>query len=316
MTLSIHNTAFIFPGQGSQAIGMGKALADSFPVARTTFEEADSILGFPISKLCWEGPEAELGDTFNTQPALLTHSVAAWRVLMQELGGFHPLCLAGHSLGEFSALVAAGSLEFDGAVRLVRERGRVMAEAGKIRPGGMAAILNLDLPALDAVCKQAAAETGGIVQTANDNSPGQVVISGEIAALERAMALALERGARRALRLPVSIASHSPLMEEAARKFADAVDAAKIADPETPVVGNTSAQPLRTAEEIRRELKAQLTSPVRWVESVRAMASLGATVFVELGTRDVLTGLLKRIDPQAKGMAAGGPEEIRAVLGV
>jgi [acyl-carrier-protein] S-malonyltransferase len=316
MTLSIHNTAFIFPGQGSQAIGMGKALADSFPVARTTFEEADSILGFPISKLCWEGPEAELGDTFNTQPALLTHSVAAWRVLMQELGGFHPLCLAGHSLGEFSALVAAGSLEFDGAVRLVRERGRVMAEAGKIRPGGMAAILNLDLPALDAVCKQAAAETGGIVQTANDNSPGQVVISGEIAALERAMALALERGARRALRLPVSIASHSPLMEEAARKFADAVDAAKIADPETPVVGNTSAQLLRTAEEIRRELKAQLTSPVRWVESVRAMASLGATVFVELGTRDVLTGLLKRIDPQAKGMAAGGPEEIRAVLGV
>jgi [acyl-carrier-protein] S-malonyltransferase len=296
---------------------MGKALAAAHPIARETFAEADSILGFPLSKLCWEGPEAGLGETLNTQPALLTHSVAAWRVLMRELGGFCPLCVAGHSLGEFSALVAAGSLQFADAVRLTRERGRVMTEAGKSRPGGMAAVLNLDTAALTAVCEQAARESGGVVQLANDNSPGQVVISGEVQALERAMALAQERGARRVIRLNVSIASHSPLMAEAARQFAIAVDATPLADPaEIPVIGNTTARALRTAEEIRAEIKAQLTTSVRWVDSIRTMTGMGAAVFVEIGTKDVLTGLLKRIDPQTRGIAFGEPDQMQTVLGV
>jgi [acyl-carrier-protein] S-malonyltransferase len=316
MTLTPKQTAFVFPGQGSQAVGMGKALAAEFPVARETFAEADSILGFSLSGLCWEGPEASLGETLNTQPALLVHSVAAWRVLMQELGDFLPLCVAGHSLGEFSALVAAGSLAFADAVRLTRERGRVMTEAGKNHPGAMAAILNLDTPTLAAVCEQASREAGGAVVLANDNSPGQVVISGAVPALERAMALAQERGAKRAIRLNVSIASHSPLMEEAARQFAVAVDSTPVADPRTPVIGNTTARGLTAAAEIKAEIKAQLTTSVRWVDSVRAMAALGATVFVELGSKDVLTGLLKRIDPQAKGFAAGEPDPIRVVLGV
>ncbi len=297
-------------------VGMGKALASSFPAARRLFEEADAILRFPLSTLCWEGPEAELGDTYNTQPALLVHSISAWRVLVDEAGSFQPLCVAGHSMGEFSALVAAGVLEFADAVGLTRERGRVMREAGKDRPGGMAAILNLDADALEQACTEASKETGGIVHVANDNCPGQVVISGEVKALERAMALALERGARRALRLNVSIGSHSVLMSEASRRFGAAVDAVKFSDPRMPVVGNVTARPLRTAEELRTDVKTQLTSPVRWADSVRAMQALGADTFIELGSKDVLTGLLKRIDPRARGLAAGTPDEIHSVLGV
>jgi [acyl-carrier-protein] S-malonyltransferase len=316
MTLDPKRTAFVFPGQGSQAVGMGKALADTHPQARRLFEEMDSILGVPLTRLCWEGPDSELGETLNTQPALLTNSIAAWRVLTESLGGFEPLCAAGHSMGEFSALVAAGALEFADAVRLTRERGRVMCSAGSARPGGMAAILNLDAAALEAVCRQAAEETGGVVHVANDNCPGQVVISGEVAALERAMALALRSGARRAVRLNVSIGSHSVLMREAAHQFGLAVDAVAISDPRVPVVGNVAAAPMRTAKEIRTEIKAQLTSPVRWTDSVRAMRALGADTFVELGSKDVLTGLLKRIDPGARGFSVGTPEEIRRLLGV
>jgi [acyl-carrier-protein] S-malonyltransferase len=316
MTLSQKQTAFVFPGQGSQTVGMGKALAAAFPVAAETFAEADAILGFPLSALCWEGPGTDLGETLNTQPALLTHSVAAWRALMLELDDFAPLCAAGHSLGEYSALVAAGALEFADAVRLTRERGRVMTEAGKNRPGGMAAVLNLDTAVLTEICAQASREAGGPVVLANDNSPGQVVISGEIPALERASALAQERGATRVLRLNVSIASHSPLMEEAAVQFAAAVDSTPIADPRVPVIGNTTARALTTAEEIKAEIKAQLTNSVRWVDSVRAMTAMGASVFVELGTKDVLTGLLRRIDAQTMGVAAGDPDSVRAVLGV
>jgi [acyl-carrier-protein] S-malonyltransferase len=316
MSLDPKHTAFVFPGQGSQIVGMGKALADAYPAARRAFEEADSVLGFSLSGLCWNGPEAELGETLNTQPALLTHSVAAWRVLMEQVGNFQPLCVAGHSMGEFSALVAAGSLAFADALRLTRERGRVMTEAGNSRAGGMAAILNLDAAALAEACEQAARETGGIVHLANDNCPGQIVISGEVPALERAIALALKRGAKRAIRLNVSIGSHSPLMGEAAREFARAVDAVPIADPRPPVIGNTTAAALHTAAEIRAEVKAQLTSPVRWTESVRAIAALGAVRIVEFGPKDVLTCLIKRIDPQVRSLPAGTPEEIRAVLGV
>ncbi len=316
MTLDPKRTAFVFPGQGSQVIGMGKALADAHPEARKLFEEMDSLLGLPLTRLCWEGPDAELGDTLNTQPALLTHSVAAWRVLTDALGGFRPLCVAGHSMGEFSALVAAGALSFADAVRLTRERGRVMCEAGKTTPGGMAAVLNLDAAALEKVCAQASQETGGIVGVANDNCPGQVVISGEAQALERAIALALQNGARRAVRLNVSIGSHSPLMRDAALEFAKAVNAAPFVDPAVPLVGNVGAAPLRTAGALRDDINAQLTSPVRWVESVRAMQALGADTFIELGSKDVLTGLIKRIDPAVRTMAAGSPAEIRSVLGV
>jgi [acyl-carrier-protein] S-malonyltransferase len=316
MTLDPTRTAFVFPGQGSQAVGMGKALADFHPAARCLFEEADAILGFPLSKLCWEGPESDLGETYNTQPALLTHSVAAWSVATELLGGFLPVCVAGHSMGEFSALVAAGALGFADALRLTRERGRVMRDAGTSKPGGMAAILNLDASALEGICARAAQETGGIVGVANDNCPGQVVISGEVAALERAMALALEGGARRAIRLNVSIGSHSPLMQEAARSFAQSVNAAPLADPRVPVVGNVGARPLHTAAALREDVNAQLTSPVRWTDSIRAMRKLGADTFIELGSKDVLTGLLKRIDPGARGLAAGDPAQIRSLTGV
>jgi [acyl-carrier-protein] S-malonyltransferase len=316
MTLDPKHTALVFPGQGSQLVGMGKTLAERYPAARQVFEEADAVLGFSLSSLCWNGPDAELGETLNTQPALLAHSVAAWRALTAEYGEFSPLCLAGHSMGEFSALVAAGALGFADGLRLVRERGRVMTEAGKRKPGGMAAILNLDRAILSEVCGQAARETGGIVGLANDNCPGQIVISGEVPALQRAIALAQERGAKRAIRLNVSIGSHSPLMEEAAREFTRAVDAVAIADPRSPLVGNTSAGVLRTAAEIRADVNAQLTSPVRWVDSVRAMSALGAAVFVELGPKDVLSCLIKRIEPKAAAFAAGTPEEIHSALGV
>jgi len=316
MALDPKHTAFVFPGQGSQVVGMGKALAGAYPAARRAFEEADDVLGFSLSGLCWNGPEAALGETLNTQPALLTHSIAAWRALQEEAGEILPLCVAGHSMGEFSALVAAGSLAFADALRLTRQRGRVMTDAGDTRPGGMAAILNLDAAALTEVCEQAARETGGIVHMANDNCPGQIVISGEVPALERAIALARERGAKRAIRLNVSIGSHSPLMEEAANRFAAAVDAVPLADPKTPLIGNTTASALRTAAEVRAEVKAQLTSPVRWTESVHTIAAMGAALIVEFGPKDVLSCLIKRIDPQVRSLPAGTPEEIRAVLGV
>lgn len=226
------------------------------------------------------------------------------------------MCVAGHSMGEFSALVACGALPFADAVRLTRERGRVMRDAGKNKPGGMAAVLNLDASALGEVCARAARETGGIVGVANDNCPGQVVISGEVQALERAIALALQSGARRAVRLNVSIGSHSPLMAEAATEFAKAVNAAPLIDPRIPLIGNVGARPLCTAGELREDINAQLTSPVRWVESVRAMQSLGADTFIEFGSKDVLTGLIKRIEPQARTQAVGSPSEIHSVLGV
>src|SRR4030042_933785 len=245
MTLDPKRTAFVFPGQGSQVVGMGKALAGAYPEARRLFEEMDSLLGIPLTRLCWEGPDSELGETLNTQPALLTHSVAAWRVLTDALGEFQPLCVAGHSMREFSGLVAAGAL------------------------------------------------------------PLAVVIAVEDEALARGMALALRNGARRAVRLNVSIGSHSPLMRAAAAEFARAVNAAPLADPRVPLIGNVGAGPLRTAAALREDINAQLTSPVRWVESVRAMQALGADTFIELGSKDVLTGLIKRIDPAVRAMAAG-----------
>ena len=316
MMLDPKHTAFVFPGQGSQIVGMGKALADAYPAARRVFEEADSVLGFSLSGLCWNGPETELGETLNTQPALLTHSVAAWRVVMDLTGDIHPLCLAGHSMGEFSALVAAGSLEFADALRLTRERGRVMTSAGDSKPGGMAAILNLDAAALAEVCEQAARETGRNRSSSQRQLPGtDRHLRGSAGARTRHRAGAR---ARRQAGDPAQREHQFALALDGRRRarIPRAVDATPIANPHSPLIGNTTAKALHTAAEIRAEVKAQLTSPVRWTESVRAIAAMGAALIIEFGPKDVLSCLIKRIDPQVRPLPAGMPEEIRAVLGV
>jgi [acyl-carrier-protein] S-malonyltransferase len=287
---------------------MGQELAEASPAARRTFAEADEVLGYSLSQLCWAGPEADLNATVNTQPALLTCSIAALRALHEKLGDFPPAFLAGHSVGEVTALVAAGSLTLADGLRLVRARGEAMAAAGERAPGGMAAMLGLDAPVLVEVCAEAAAATGGVVQVANDNCPGQVVISGEAAALEKAMELAKARGAKRAMRLAVSIAAHSPLMAFGAEQYARAVAATAIQPPRVPVISNVTARPLPDVAAIRAELPAQLTTQVRWTDSVRYLLAQGVTTFIELGSKDVLTNLLKRIDGNAVGIAVNGPE--------
>ena len=303
--------AFIFPGQGSQYVGMGRDLYETYPEARALFDKADSILGFPLSKLCFEGPMPDLGDTINTQPALLTVSVALLRIL--ELSQLSPATVAGHSMGEYTALVAAGALDFADGLKLVRERGRVMKEAGEQNPGGMAAVLGLEAETLDEICQMASQETGGIVQLANYNSPGQIVISGHKEALEQAMELARERGARRVIPLAVSIASHSPLMRSAAQALADVVAQIDFHQPRVPVVANVTAAPITTVAEIREELVEQLTSTVRWVESIQYMIAQGVTTFVEIGPKNVLTGLMRRIDKSVRTVNVGDVAGIEAL---
>jgi [acyl-carrier-protein] S-malonyltransferase len=304
-------TAFLFPGQGSQVVGMGKALIEGEPAARQVFEQADDYLEFPLARLAWEGPEDELNDTVNTQPALLVHSTAAFQVFKGRYPGFQAAFVAGHSMGELSALVACGALPYLEALGLVRRRGELMKHAGEVSPGGMAAILGLDIPALEAICAQASAGAGpqASVQVANDNCPGQVVISGATDALERALELARSAGARRAVALAVSIAAHSPLMVHAQQDFNQAVEQALIQDPQTPLVGNVTASPLTNADAIRQDLRAQLTSRVRWTESIQFMIANGVDTFIEFGPGSVLAGLLKRIDRQAKAYALGNPED-------
>jgi [acyl-carrier-protein] S-malonyltransferase len=302
------STAFIFPGQGSQKVGMGKDLSAAYPEAKAIFAEADETLGFEISKLCWDGPEAELNDTINTQPALMVHSVSALRVFEKVYPDFKPAFVAGHSMGELSALVAAGSLDFSSALKLVRRRGELMKQAGQHNPGGMAAILGLDIPALEAVCI-AASTDAEVVQVANDNCPGQVVISGHKAAVERAMQGAKAAGAKRALPLAVSIAAHSPLMVSAQEEFFHAVVLAPIKDATIPLVGNVDAKPISDEVDLSADLQGQLTSRVRWADSIRAMREAGISTFIELGTGSVLTGLLKRIDADALGIALGEPAD-------
>ncbi len=308
--LTAATTAFVFPGQGSQAVGMGRDLAQASPAARRVFAEADDVLGFALSALCWDGPEADLNTTVNTQPALLVCSLAALAAVREKLGPFQPAFYAGHSVGEVTALVAAGSIAFADGVRLVRARGEAMAAAGRAAPGGMAAILGLDAPVLAEVCAEAAAASGGVVQVANDNCPGQVVLSGESAALEKAMELAKARGARRAMRLAVSVAAHSPLMASGLEPYRAAVDALALRPPLVPVISNITAEPLPGVDAIRAELPAQLTTQVRWTDSVRYLVARGMTTFVELGPKDVLTGLLKRIAANTTGIAVGTPETL------
>ena len=308
--LKLNSTAFLFPGQGSQSVGMGQELAESYPLARQTFEQADALLGFSLSRLAWEGPEAELNDTLNTQPALLTHSVAVLRVFEQLQPGFRPAFVAGHSMGQLSALVAAGALPFEAALQLARRRGQLMKRAGEVSPGGMAAVLGADLVTLEQLCA-AASTPDEVVQVANDNCPGQVVISGATAALERLILLAPQAGVRKIRPLAVSIAAHSPLMAHAQADFNQAVDSAPMLDPAIALVGNVSALPLTTAAELRHDLRMQLSSRVRWTESIQEMSRRGVTTFIELGSGSVLTGLLKRIDESLTGLALGAPADFQ-----
>jgi [acyl-carrier-protein] S-malonyltransferase len=312
MNLNPQTTAFVFPGQGSQAVGMGKELAETYPIAKETFDEADAILGYSLSKLMWDGPAGELNETIHTQPALYVHSVAVWRTFTIHYRDFRPATAAGHSLGELSALTAAGALSFTDGLRLVRTRGELMKRAGEQNPGGMAAILGVDIPTLDKVCAEAST-ADEIVQVANDNCPGQVVISGHKAALDRAMAGAKAAGAKRALPLQVSIAAHSPLMATIQEDWNTAVDACAMEKPQIPVVGNVDAKPMLTAEELRADIKAQMQSRVRWSESVQLMQMNGIQSYVEAGSGEVLLGMIKRIDPTSIRCPLGKPGDLVAL---
>jgi [acyl-carrier-protein] S-malonyltransferase len=289
-------TAFIFPGQGSQYPGMGRELAESFACARAVFEEADAALGFAISKLCFEGPAEELQLTANTQPAILTVSVAAARVLREK--GVSADYVAGHSLGEYSALVAADALSLADAVRLVRKRGQYMQEAVPVGQGAMAAILGLDGAALDEICREAA--QGEVVSPANLNSPGQVVIAGSAAAVARAVETARGRGAKRAIMLNVSAPFHCALMKPAQDRLCVDLDATHVEAPKMLLVNNVSAQAVTAASIVREGLKQQVTSPVRWEESIRRLRREGVELFVEVGPGKVLSGLVRQIDRAAE----------------
>jgi [acyl-carrier-protein] S-malonyltransferase len=312
MKLNLQETAFLFPGQGSQTVGMGKDLAAQYPIAKQTFEEADSILGFSLSTLMWDGPDADLNDTVNTQPALYVHSIAAFRTFSHLYPNLVPASMAGHSLGELSALAASRALSFEDGLRLVRKRGELMKHAGTLAPGGMAAILGVDIPTLDKVCEEASTPDE-LVQVANDNCPGQVVISGAKAAVERAMAGAKAAGAKRALPLAVSIAAHSPLMASIQIEWTDAVHAANFQDPQIPVIGNVYAATLGDEAAARADIVAQMQSRVRWTESVRLMAAQGITAFVEVGTGSVLGGLVKRIADGVATYPLSAPADFAAL---
>ena len=326
MKLESKTTAFVFPGQGSQAVGMGQELAAAYPQAMQVFKEADEILGFSLSRLMWEGPDTDLNDTVNTQPALYLHSFAAQRVLSHlypdpSTGSgqrFLPASVAGHSLGEISALSGAGALSFGDGLRLVRKRGELMKRAGELSPGSMAAILGLDIPSLEKVCAEASV-AGEIVQVANDNCPGQVVISGAGAAVERAIAGAKAAGAKRGIPLAVSIAAHSPLMASIQGEWDQAVDACEIRAPDVPVIGNVHAKPMTTVDELRADIKAQMGSRVRWTESVREMLRNGTQAFVEVGSGSVLIGLIRRIAPSTTDepdpitFSFGNPRDVEAI---
>jgi len=311
------STAFIFPGQGSQAVGMGRALAEAFGAARLVFEEVDDALGQRLSRLMFEGPESELTLTENAQPALMAVSMAAVRILETE-GRFRLAekveFVAGHSLGEYSALAAAGALGLADAARLLKRRGLAMQRAVPVGEGAMAALLGLDLSAAEEVARVAAEQE--VCACANDNAPGQVVVSGHRAAVERAVALAGEKGAKRSVMLPVSAPFHCPLMAPAAREMEEALARIDLRPPTVPVVANVTAAPVSDPEEIRRQLVQQVTEMVRWRQSVLRLKEEGVQRLMELGAGKVLSGLAKRIDRDLQALAVGQPADVEPALKV
>ena len=305
--------ALLFPGQGSQAVGMGRDVWAASPAARATFEAADRALGFALTKLCFEGPEEDLRRTEIQRPAILTTSIALLRAL-EERQPQAPSFVAGHSLGEYSALVAAAALEFEDAVVLVNRRGRFMQEAVPSGRGAMAALMGLDPEGVDAACADAAAERGAVVAPANYNSPQQTVIAGDAAAVERAIALAKQRGAKRAVPLPVSAPFHCALMRPAAEKLAPELARVRFRDPRVPVVTNVEAAPNTSAARIPALLEQQVTAPVRFTESVRKLAALGVTRVIEIGPGSVLTGLVARIERGLARANVATLEDVEALV--
>ncbi len=306
--------ALVFPGQGAQAVGMGKSLADASPAAKQVLAQADEVLGFALSTLCFEGPIEELTRTEVSQPALYAVSIAALRALEERLGhALTGVCAAGLSLGEYSALTAAGALPFADGIKLVRRRGELMQAACDAHPSSMASILNLSPEQCEEACAKARAE-GGVVVVANLNSPKQTVIAGDQAGLDSAMATAKELGARRVVPLTVAGAFHSPLMQSAAEGLAEAVAAADIRDAQFPVIANARAAAVTSADDIRAALVEQLTSPVRWVEGAQQMAALGAKRFLELGTGSVCAGLLKKCLDEQRSCSVGEADKLDEAL--